>query len=134
MRLIDADLITGSNELATKVVTRNLVPYIKVDDLIEFIDNLPTAYDVEKVVAELRERLKAYEDAEEQGLLLRLPFEIGIPIYKIVYSSKINDGFVYERTMSLKYYADDIKAFEKGLVYSDKEEAEKKLASMQKGE
>ena len=32
-------------------------------------------------MAELRERLKAYEDAEEQGLLLRLPCKVGDKVY-----------------------------------------------------
>lgn len=41
-RLVDADAITSSNELATKIVSHNLTPYIKVDDLIDFIDRLPT--------------------------------------------------------------------------------------------
>lgn len=34
--------------------------------------------------AELRERLKKYEDAEEQGLLVRLPCKVGEPIYHII--------------------------------------------------
>ena len=42
MRLIDADVLTESNELATKLFVNNLTPYIKVDDLLEFVDNLPT--------------------------------------------------------------------------------------------
>ena len=32
-------------------------------------------------MADLRERLKAYEDAEEQGLLLRLPCKVGDTVY-----------------------------------------------------
>lgn len=42
MRLIDADAITCSTELTKKIIVRNLVPYINVDDIIEFIDALPT--------------------------------------------------------------------------------------------
>ena len=42
MRLIDADAITNSNELATKIFSLNLTPYIEVDDLLDFIDKLPT--------------------------------------------------------------------------------------------
>lgn len=34
-------------------------------------------------MAELREKLKRYEDAEEQGLLLRLPCKVGSNIYRI---------------------------------------------------
>lgn len=32
MRLIDADAITNSNELATKIFSLNLTHYIEVDD------------------------------------------------------------------------------------------------------
>lgn len=39
-------------------------------------------------MADLREKLKYYEDAEEQGLLLRLPCEIGSDVYII--PSKVN--------------------------------------------
>ena len=38
-------------------------------------------------MADLRERLKEYEDAEEQGLLLRLPCKIGSKLYQPIYSS-----------------------------------------------
>ena len=48
-RLVDADAITSSNELATKIVSHNLTPYIKVGDLIDFIDRLPTIESVEVV-------------------------------------------------------------------------------------
>lgn len=34
-------------------------------------------------MADLREKLKYYEDSEEQGLLLRLPFKVGSNIYRI---------------------------------------------------
>ncbi len=34
-------------------------------------------------MAELREKLKRYEDAEEQGLLLRLPCKVGDKVYQI---------------------------------------------------
>ena len=36
-------------------------------------------------MADLREKLAAYEDAEEQGLLLRLPFSEDTPVYSIEY-------------------------------------------------
>ena len=34
-------------------------------------------------MAELREKLKRYEDAEEQGLLLRLPCKVGDTLYRV---------------------------------------------------
>ncbi len=42
MRLIDADAITNSNKLTHKLIVYNFTPYIKVDDLLDFIDDLPT--------------------------------------------------------------------------------------------
>lgn len=43
-------------------------------------------------MADLREKLKYYEDAEEQGLLLRLPVVIGSTIYRFEYPTKIDDN------------------------------------------
>lgn len=58
MRLIDADEITESKELAKKVVIANdFTGYLKLDDLIEFIDKLPTAYNVDKVVEQLADEI-----------------------------------------------------------------------------
>ena len=34
-------------------------------------------------MADLREKLKEYEDLEEQGLLLRLPCKVGSPLYRV---------------------------------------------------
>ena len=42
MRLIDADAVTENRELAKKIESFYLTPYIKVDDLLDFIDGLPT--------------------------------------------------------------------------------------------
>lgn len=39
-------------------------------------------------MADLREILKEYEDAEEQGLLLRLPCNIGDTIYEVSYENR----------------------------------------------
>lgn len=41
-------------------------------------------------MADLREKLKYYEDAEEQGLLLRLPISEDTPVYSIEYCCKKN--------------------------------------------
>ena len=38
-------------------------------------------------MADLRERLKEYEDLDEQGLLLRLPCKVGSTLYQLGYSS-----------------------------------------------
>lgn len=50
-------------------------------------------------MADLREKLKYYEDAEEQGLLLRLPCKVGDAVYQIT------NGFIseYEITSAVIY-------------------------------
>ena len=102
------------------------------------------------------EQLKAYEDAEEQGLLLRLPCKVGDTVYLINHSICENrkipleciiDEFTFDKdnrcyavlngAMSFyalhRFKAVDIEKF--GLtVFLTKEEAEQKLANMQKGE
>ena len=49
-------------------------------------------------VVKLQKKLKEYEDAEEQGLLLRLPCKIGDDVYQI--PSKVN----YDLNVLHKYY------------------------------
>lgn len=44
-------------------------------------------------MADLRERLKAYEDAEEQGLLLRLPCKVGDTVYQVNHLRKCVSSF-----------------------------------------
>ena len=41
-----------------------------------------------KKILKLAEKLKSYEDAEEQGLLLRLPCNIGDTIYEVSYENR----------------------------------------------
>ena len=67
-RLIDADAITRSTELVKKIVVHDFTPYIKADDLIQFIDKLPTAYNVDKVVEQLEHLLNNFgEHCEDWG-------------------------------------------------------------------
>lgn len=51
-------------------------------------------------MADLREKLKEYEDLEEQGKILRLPFKVGDKVYLI------SDGFVENCTVETIYLAD----------------------------
>lgn len=53
-----------------------------------------------KQVAEYLKELKAYRDAEEQGLLLRLPCKVGDTVYNIIPRAKEKStyvGYVVER-------------------------------------
>ena len=56
-------------------------------------------------MAYLRERLKEYEDAEEQGLLLRLPCKVGDTVYIILAS------YFDIETYNIKYAKADVRDF-----------------------
>ena len=73
--MIDADAITNSRELTKKIVSFDLTPYIKVDDLLDFIDKIPTAYDVEKVVEELDN--KKYWEYDDEGFSIEMIVSLG---------------------------------------------------------
>lgn len=83
------------------------------------------------------QKLGAYEDAEEQGLLLRLPCPIGTTVYNITWwdivqeKVKVNGKTFYRETHKHKVSKStfsfmDIKDFGK-TVFLTKEEAEKEL-------
>lgn len=77
-------------------------------------------------MAELRESLKEYEDAEEQGVLLRLPCPLGTKIYCI------HNGFV-EEGMFFEMSCFKFKDYYKKSWFLTKEEAEQALADMKGG-
>lgn len=90
-------------EMDARDFTRNLMATLTKDELPvddaefdeEILDNLmiDPFSDVRGLIAlfyrnmwsmaDLREKLKRYEDAEEQGLLLRLPFKVGDTLYRV---------------------------------------------------
>ena len=87
------------------------------------------------------QKLGAYEDAEEQGLLLKLPCPIGTTVYNITWwdivqeKVKVNGKTFYRETHKHKVSKStfsfmDIKDFGK-TVFLTKEEAEQALADMQ---
>lgn len=98
-------------------------------------------------MAELREKLKRYEDAEEQGLLLQLPCKVGDKLYRItpyvkepiitthVLQINIKQFFnekiivridVMDKMGESCYFLDDIGK----KIFLSREEAEAKLAEM----
>lgn len=90
----------------------------------------------EEEVDKVYERLKYYEDLEEQGLLLRLPCKVGDTVYKI------GGDVVVEHTITaIKIYEDSVYALVGGLkfnallfgktVFLTREEAETALAKME---
>ena len=83
MRLIDADNFMGFMTALEDAGAE----YVPFDDLRKFINNQPTAYDVDKVVEQLEEKSDDYEDAVSSdprfkrycnGVSARYRFAIGI--------------------------------------------------------
>ena len=70
-------------------------------------------------------KLADYEDAEEQGLLLKLPCKVGDTVYSVV-----EDGLqIFELKFSLDFYVRRMSDFGK-TVFLIKEEAEQALKQM----
>ena len=90
-------------------------------------------------MAELREKLKRYEDAEEQGLLLRLPCKVGDTVYVVTSPFNVFDDIEYDENMKDEVYEAyvsgqiDVMEFGK-TVFLTKNEAEAKLAEMEGAE
>lgn len=78
-----------------------------------------------KKILKIAEKLKEYEDAEEQGLLLKLPCPIGTTVYAI-YDNKVTKGALI-RQSSICFLDDFGKT-----VFLTKEEAEQKLKEMER--
>ena len=76
--LTDLEL-SRDNECFDKEMIENL----QYDIMKEPIGLIALFYRNLWAMADLRERLKEYEDAEEQGLLLRLPCKVGDTIYRV---------------------------------------------------
>lgn len=101
-----------------------------------------------KKILKVAEKLKNYEDAEEHGLLLRLPCKVGDTIYEVTYENRkyiirehIVNQFVYiaYRKPRIEIYCEGENGFlsssitgqlDDGLFLS-REEAEAKLKEME---
>lgn len=106
--------------------------------------------DCEEIDAVYR-KLKSYEDAEEQGLLLRLPCKVGDTIYEVSYENRkyiicehIVNQFVYisYRKPRIEIYCEGENGFLSSSItgqlddglFLNREEAETKLAEMEGAE
>ena len=84
-------------------------------------------------MAELRERLKYYEDLEEQGRLLVLPCKVGDTVYEILEETVPNHHFytnewkVQDVSMKAVKYADEWESYDYENLYFTREEAEAAL-------
>lgn len=71
-------------------------------------------------MAELREKLKRYEDSEEQGLLLRLPCKVGDTVYVVTSPFNVFDDIEYDENMKdevYESYVSSVSFYESGEQY-----------------
>lgn len=71
-------------------------------------------------MAELREKLKRYEDAEEQGLLLQLPCKVGDTVYVVTSPFNVFDDIEYDENMKdevYEAYVSSVSFYESGEQY-----------------
>lgn len=93
-----------------------------------------------KALEEIAERLANREQAEEQGLLLRLPCKIGCTVYEIIEESVpyhhyyIGEYQVQDVSAKAVKYCGDWTEFDSENVYFSKEEARRALKKMESEE
>ncbi len=80
---------------------------------------------------EILNKLGEYEDAEEQGLLLRLPVAIGSEVWKIINQRDNFTDIHYKIVTIVNFRLDMLKEIGK-TVFLTKEEAEQTLKKMEK--
>lgn len=89
-------------------------------------------------MAELREKLKYYEDLEEQGRLLVLPCKVGDTVYEILEETVPNHYFyisehkVQDVSVKAVKYADEWEPYDYENLYFTREEAEAALEKRRK--
>lgn len=111
---------------------RLTIPYgIATFDPIDVVDNEYSKINFQNVLKKLAD----YEDAEEQGLLLRLPCKVGDTVYSVecgmIREFTVNNFEISERGV-VAYYDYIYIGIMGNSVFATIEEAEQKLASMQK--
>lgn len=112
-------------------------------DLKEYYDNCSECANQHNQLAEWLEELKSYKEAEEQGLLVRLPCKVGEKLWCIV-NGTIREIRVYRFDMPAFGTTDIVFRYADGFklerfvgeigktVFLTREEAEKKLEEMKK--
>ena len=83
-----------------------------------------------KIMRHLAEKLKDYEDLEEQGKLLKLPCSVGGDVYGIINQTSNYDGAPYRIVTVLNFRLDMLNKIGK-TVFLTRPEAEAKLAEME---
>lgn len=117
--------LEGAIKYIKEVVRKNIKNKEKNTIVIpnSFISSADCAEKYEQVAKWLKE-LKSYKEAEEQGLLVRLPVPLGSKVYWISTRDKQN-SIIFEKifVLGMLYFWDST-------VFATREEAEKKLEEM----
>ena len=91
-------------------------------------------------LAEWLEELKSYKEAEEQGLLVRLPCQVGDTMYDIVgkplriVEHKVDAFHIDKKGFHLQIINGVLEKKQEAKVYFSREEAKKKLEEMKKND
>lgn len=95
------------------------------DNEIVFIAHL---YDEEEepVNETIASKLQAYEEDENKGLLIRLPFKIGTPVLMII-TGRGNSLYIVIEEFDLKH----LKAYESGYIFTDVDKAHVRIKELQ---
>ena len=107
--------------------------YIGEDGICTQRGLIATFYQNLWAMAELREKLKYYEDLEEQGRLLVLPCKVGDTVYEIIEETVPNRYFyisewkVQDVSVKAVKYADEWALYDYENLYFTKEEADAAL-------
>ena len=107
--------------------------YIGEDGICTQRGLIATFYQNLWAMAELREKLKYYEDLEEQGRLLVLPCKVGDTVYEIIEETVpnryfyINEWQVQDVSAKAVKYADEWESYDYENLYFTREEAEAAL-------
>lgn len=96
------------------------------------LPNLRKMEDTKKALEEIAERLANREQAEEQGLLLRLPCKVGDTVYETYRDGEYCSSWwdIRQRKFTLAFYEKHLNDFHK-TVFLTQEEAEARLKDME---
>lgn len=94
------DVLTLNDESFDEEMMENLM----YDPLTDINALIAVFYRNMWAMAELREKLKRYEDSEEQGLLLRLPCKVGDTVYVVTSPFNVFDDIEYDENMKDEVY------------------------------
>ena len=116
---------------------------LQKDDLIvytngKYEDTIPAEMTNDDIRAVLK-KLAAYEDLEEQGLLVRLPCKVGDTVYDIVgkplriVEHKVDAFHIDKKGFHLQIINGVLEKKQEAKVYFSREEAKQKLEEMKNG-